>query len=163
MSYSTKEFEQIYKGCFPQAMRLAVGMLHDEEEARDVVQRVFAKLWEAQLPMRQPRAFVLRSVHNAALNRLTAMQVRERVKRNLPIEPAEHADELERRFEAVQRAVRQVLSDRERQVVEKIYAEGLSYKQAAESLQVSVSAINKNVVSALKKLRTHFKTNGNHD
>lgn len=59
----------------------------------------------------------------------------------------------------VQSAVQSLLSGRERQVVDKIYAEGLSYKETAERLDVSVSMINKCIVSALKKLRTHFKTN----
>ncbi len=55
-------------------------------------------------------------------------------------------------------AIERLLSSREQQVVEKVYTEGLSYKDAAENLGVSVAAINKNIVAALKKLRTHFKT-----
>lgn len=38
MEYSTTEFETLYRQCFPPAMRLAVSMLHEEDEARDIVQ-----------------------------------------------------------------------------------------------------------------------------
>ncbi|MDE6338825.1 MAG: hypothetical protein K2K97_03440, partial [Muribaculaceae bacterium] len=36
--------------------------------------------------------------------------------------------------------------------------EGLSYKDAAGQLGVSVAMVNKSVVGALKKLRKHFKS-----
>ncbi len=36
--YSKNEFEILYKRCFPSSMRLAVSLLHEEDEARDVVQ-----------------------------------------------------------------------------------------------------------------------------
>ncbi len=86
------------------------------------------------------------------------MDVREKVKRNLMLEPPPEDFDYEQRNEDVKTAIASLLSSREREVVEKIYTEGLSYKDAAENLGVSVAAINKNIVTALKKLRTHFKT-----
>lgn len=47
MQYSIKEFEHIYIRHFPEAIRLAFSFLHDEDDARDVVQEVFTKLWES--------------------------------------------------------------------------------------------------------------------
>ena len=58
----------------------------------------------------------------------------------------------------MRKAVAGLLTDRERQVVDKIYAEGMTYKQAATTLEVSEAMINKSVVGALKKLRTYFKS-----
>lgn len=55
-------------------------------------------------------------------------------------------------------AIETLLTAREKEVVGKIYSDGLSYLKASESLGVTVAAINKNLVSALKKLRSHFKT-----
>ena len=50
MEYSTTEFETLYIQCFPPSMRLAMCLLHEEDEARDVVQEVFLKLWAFSNP-----------------------------------------------------------------------------------------------------------------
>ncbi|RXE70154.1 sigma-70 family RNA polymerase sigma factor [Muribaculaceae bacterium Isolate-002 (NCI)] len=159
MQYSVTEFEAIYLRCFPPAMRLAVSLLHDEDDARDAVQEIFLRLWEADKVIDSPQAFVIRSVRNLCLNRIAAADTRERFRRRFPLDETSDSTDIEERHLMVQSAVQSLLSGRERQVVDKIYAEGLSYKETAERLDVSVSMINKCIVSALKKLRTHFKTN----
>ena len=75
------------------------------------------------------------------------------------LEPPPDDFDYEQQNEEVKTAIQKLLTSRERQVVDKIYSEGLSYKDTAESLGVSVAAVNKNIVGALKKLRNHFKTN----
>ena len=158
MQYSTTEFETLYIKCFPPAMRLAISLLHEEDEARDVVHEVFLKLWESDVKVDNPSAYILRSVRNTSLSRIRKLDVREKVKMKLMLEPPPDDFDYEQRNEEVKKAVGRLLTSREQQVVEKIYTEGMSYKDAADSLGVSVAAVNKNIVGALKKLRTHFKT-----
>ena len=158
MQYSTTEFETLYIQCFPPSMRLALGLLHDEDEARDVVHEVFLKLWESDGKVDNPGAYILRSVRNASLSRIRKLDVRDKVRQKLMLEPPPDDFDLERRNEEVRTAIQKLLTSRERQVVDMIYSEGMSYKDAAASLGVSVAAVNKNIVGALKKLRTHFKT-----
>ncbi len=158
MQYSTSEFETLYIRCFPASMRLAMSLLHEEDEARDVVHEVFLKLWESDTRIENPNAYILRSVRNTSLSRIRNLDIREKVKRNLLLEPPHEDFDYEQRNKEVKMAMERLLSSRERQVVEKIYTEGLSYKDAAANLGVSVAAINKNIVAALKKLRVHFKT-----
>ncbi|MDE7418951.1 MAG: sigma-70 family RNA polymerase sigma factor [Muribaculaceae bacterium] len=157
MQYSTSEFETLYIRCFPPSMRLAIGLLHDEDEARDVVHEVFLKLWESDGKVENPNAYILRSVRNTCLSRIRKLDVREKVKLKLMLEPPPEDFDYEQRNEEVKSAIERLLTSREQQVVEKIYTEGLSYKDAADSLGVSVASVNKNIVAALKKLRTHFK------
>lgn len=160
MQYTITEFEAIYLRCFPPAMQLAMGMLHDEDEARDVVQEVFVKLWETETQVDNALAYVVRSVRNTVLNRIESVDIKERFQRGYSLElpDEESIEEVEARHEAVRKAVAGLLTDRERQVVDKIYAEGMTYKQAATTLEVSEAMINKSVVGALKKLRTYFKS-----
>lgn len=159
MQYSITEFETIYLRCFPPAIRLAVSLLHDENDARDAVQEVFIKLWETDTDVENPMAFVVRSVRNVCLNRIAATDTRERFARRYSIDEADGSDtDADIRGREIQSAVETLLSPRERQVVDRIYARGMSYKETADSLDVSVALINKCIVSALKKLRTHFKT-----
>lgn len=158
MQYSTTEFETIYNRCFPPSMRLAMSLLHEEDEARDVVQEVFLKLWESDIRIDNPTAFLIRAVRNACLNRINMLDTREKIRQRLMLEAPPDDQDFEQRNEEVMSAIRRLLTPREREVVDRIYAEGMSYKEAAENLEVSVAAVNKNIVSALKKLRTHFKT-----
>ena len=158
MQYSTTEFETLYIQFFPPSMRLALSLLHDEDEARDVVHEVFLKLWESDGKVDNPSAYILRSVRNASLSRIRKLDVREKVKLKLMLESPPDDFDYEQRNEEVKSAIECLLTSREQQVVEKIYSDGLSYKDAADSLGVTVAAINKNIVRALRKLRIHFKT-----
>ena len=158
MQYSTAEFETLYIQCFPPAMRLAVSLLHEEDEARDVVQAVFLRLWESKSRPDNPQAFIVRSVRNASVDRIRKLDQRDKIRSRLMLEPPPDDFEYEQRNEEVMTAMDMLLTSRERQVVDCIYSEGMSYKDTAESLRVSVAAVNKNIVGALKKLRAHFKT-----
>lgn len=158
MGYSTTEFETLYTQCFPPSMRLAMSLLHEEDDARDVVQEVFLKLWESNIRIENPTAFIIRSVRNACLNRISMLDTRDKIHQRIMLDAPPHDFDLEGRNEEVMSAIQKLLTPRERDVVDRIYAEGLSYKETAHNLEVSVAAVNKNIVSALKKLRTHFKT-----
>lgn len=158
MQYSTTEFETLYIECFPPSMRLAISLLHEEEEARDVVQEVFLKLWETKITVENPMAFIIRAVRNACLNRISLLDTRDKIRQRMMLDPTAEDFDIESRNFEVRQAIQKLLTPREQDVVERIYSDGLSYKDAAENLDVSVATINKNIVSALKKLRNHFKT-----
>lgn len=158
MQYSTTEFETLYIQCFPPSMRLAMSLLHEEDEARDVVQEVFLKLWETKIKVENPMAFIVRAVRNACLNRISLLDTRDKVRQRMMLDPTAEDFDIESRNFEVRQAIQKLLTPREQDVVERIYSDGLSYKDAAENLEVSVATINKNIVSALKKLRNHFKT-----
>lgn len=158
MQFSISEFEEIYHQCYQAAFKLAFSMLHEEDEARDVVNEVFLRLWESKSPIENSKAFLIRSVRNTCINQINRRSIREKVEQKLMLNsPSEELD-FEQRNEDIRLAVRCLLTEREQQVIEKIYSEGLSYKETAENLNVSTSTVNKNIVSALKKLRTYFKT-----
>lgn len=158
MLYSISEFEEIYRCCFQKAFRLAIGMLHDADEAHDAVQEAFMKLWETDAEIDNKAAYIIRSVRNSCLNRIAATDSRERMKRRLSLDEPEDRDEEHTRDDKLMDAIEALLSSREREVVGKIYSEGLSYKDTAGQLGVSVAMVNKCVVNALKKLRKHLKS-----
>ena len=158
MSYSITEFETIYKMCFPASLRLAMGILHNEDEARDVVHEVFLKLWESKTKPINQQAFIIRATRNTCLNRLESIETREKIQRRIALEPPPDNTDFDQCNEEVRIAMITLLSPREKQVIEEIYTQGLSYKETAEKLGVSIATVNKNLVATLKKLRIHFKT-----
>lgn len=139
-------------------MRLAMSLMHDEDEARDIVHDVFLKLWETDTPIDNPAAFAIRSVRNACLNRIDRLDTREKIRLRLALEADNDDPGATMQADEVRKAVADLLTPRQQQTIEKVYTEGLSYKETAASMGVSVAAVNKNIVAALKKLRIHFKT-----
>lgn len=158
MQYSTSEFEKLYTRCFPPSLRLAMSLLHDEDEARDVVQEVFLKLWESDTAIDNPLAFVLRSIRNASITRIGKLDTREKILQRIALESPPDDYDIMQRNEEVAMAIQKLLAPRERQIVDRIYTDRMTYKETAEHLDISVSAVNKTIVSALRKLRLHFKT-----
>ncbi len=90
--------------------------------------------------------------------RISMLDTRDRIRQRIMLDPPPDDFDIDGRNEEVRSAIHRLLTPREQAVVDRIYAGGMSYKEAAENLEVSVAAINKNIVSALKKLRIYFKT-----
>lgn len=154
MAFDEEQFETIYKRCFPQAMGLAVSLLYDREEARDVVQQVFASLWETRVPVLNPDAFVYRAVRNACYNRIERLSNLERVRQLYQVE-LNPPDTVDQRLDELPQALAK-LTPREREVINTVFDGERTYREAADHLNTSVASINKHVVNALKTLRKHF-------
>lgn len=159
MQYTTTEFETFYARYFPSSIRLSQSLLHDEEEARDIVQEAFLRLWESDTRIDNPAAFIIKAVRNASLNRVNQIDTREKIRRRLSLKDPEDDDEsdIEARLEETRSAVESILTQREHETLDLIYSDGMSYKEAAEKLGVSTATVNKHLVGALKKLRNHLK------
>lgn len=132
--------------------------LEDLSEAEDTVQEFFLAVWErrllADITPEGLRKYLFRGVKNNSLKRL---QRRPPVSRTYDLAQWDAAWEeydffSEERMQRIQRAVEQ-LPDRTRQVIEQVYLEGKSYKEAAGYLGISPVSVNTFIVRALKKLR----------
>ena len=145
--------------------RVSYLITSDSDAAKDIVQDVLLKLWQHRnkLNIQVSLEFYLkRSVVNATLNFL------ERNKKNVPFELSvaetaiapsdivnlEHnAKELSVRIDAAIKA----LPPRTRAVFTLIRFNEMSYRQAAESLGISVKAVEKEMMRALNSLRESLK------
>ena len=107
-------------------MRLAFSFLHDEDDARGVVQEVFTKLWESNSIVSSHQAFIIRATRNACLNRIKATDIRERIVNSFPLEPDDEDESTGEIYADVHQTLPSILTDRERQVIDRIYSEGMS-------------------------------------
>src|SRR5438477_9501783 len=67
--------DAVYRRYFPSIREKCKRMLGDSEESRDVAQETFARLWAAQLPLREPNqvvAWIYRTSTRLAIDRLRA-------------------------------------------------------------------------------------------
>ena len=154
-----QRMEQLFHDHYELMYRFAFALLHDNEEARDVVSDVFSRLWDKQLV--PDRAYLMRSVKNACINLIARKKRDERLKRLLPLSEEKLTEEepsrLEERWQAAVDCIDQDLTDQTASVIRLCYREGMSYKDTAEELGISVSAVNKHIVKGLRTLREKLK------
>ena len=153
MQGKEKIFEQLFHSHYEAMYRLAFTYLHDKEESRDIVSEVFARLWDSGLPVRadMQRPFLLACIRNRCLNVIARKSRDERLRRLYPLEQSY--------TQIPEEAIENDLTPQAGRILYLRYGEGKSYRETAEILGISISAVNKHVVKALKKLRTKFLKN----
>lgn len=124
-----QRMERLFHDHYEQMYRFAFALLHDNEEARDVVSDVFSRLWDKQLV--PDRAYLMRSVKNACINLIARKKRDERLKRLLPLSEEKLTEEepsrLEERWQAVVDCIDHDLTDQTASVIRLCYREGMSY------------------------------------
>ena len=156
---SEQQFKELFLSEYDRMYKAAYILLNDEDEAKDVVQDVFAKLWAGTSPLREEsqRLFLLTCVRNRCLNIIAQRQTRlEAVRLLMPdaIDSGEHDEEM---VKAVIHYVDERLTPQTSRIIKMHYDEERSYKEISDSLGISLSAVNKHIVQGLRKLRSTFK------
>lgn len=146
--------EPIYRQC--------LRILGDPAEAEDVTQEVFIRLYSemrANRPVDYRRAWLFRSAHNLAIDRLRTsrrQQSLEALEKEEPTIAVDHSQATENALLLKERHARVLaslkdLSPQERRCME-LRTEGLRYREIAEVLGIRTSTVETNLSRAVKKL-----------
>lgn len=153
-------FQQLMVSYAETLVVFAENRLFDLEEGRDVVQDLFAELWErrANLPdVYDIRAFLFRSVRNKIVGRIRRQLVRdkyrEEVQRHNPVNRAIDELLLEKELWDRTLAVLRKAPKRAREVFLLSRAQELSNHEIAERLTISEQTVKNNLTIALNLLR----------
>lgn len=141
-------------------LRFARQILQDEEEAKDVIQDVFLKLWQKRselVKIENIEAFALRMTRNRCLDLIRARRTvsMEVVKRNSRMqEESSDTDQVVNEEMAVlaKRIIAQ-LPDLQRTVIHLRDIEQLEYEEIAQATDLTVNTIRVNLSRARKKVR----------
>lgn len=161
MDYSKQAFEQTYKDNYQQMYRLAYCLLEDAEESRDAVSQVFTALWQNKPQLKEAAisSYLLIATRNQCLHTLQRQSRQNELKEALRIEMRQPSDRSRQQLiEEVASAISRHLTEQDRHVLELHFGQEMTYKEAAEILGISVSAVNKHITQSLAKLRAIFKT-----
>lgn len=152
-------FRRWYEPLCHYACRLADG---DMNEAEDLVQQAFVKLWEYRTKLQVAwsiKAYLYKSVHNACLNRLRSRQVQSKYldftaqqPDAMQTMPDDTAPELRERF---QRAL-DMLPPQCRHIFELSRFEALKYREIADQLGISIKTVETQMGKALRVLRVQL-------
>lgn len=144
-------------------LRFATHFLKDEDDARDVVQDVFLKLWQKRDSLNEIEnieAFAMRMTRNRCLDILRANRVvpiDAETNRKMKEETVDVHEQVEISETAIQiRKLINELPDLQRTVMLLRDIEQLEYEEIAERTELKVNAIRVNLSRARKKVRDEF-------
>ena len=159
MQDRAQQFKELFLSEYGRMFKAAYILLGDEDEAKDAVQDVFARLWDGTTPLREEsqRTFLLTCVRNRCLNVIAQRQNRQEAMLLLTSEAIDSGRHDEELIEAVNRYVEERLTPQTGRIIKMHYNEEQSYKEISDSLGISLSAVNKHIVQGLRKLRSTFK------
>ena len=159
------QIESLFKTHYTQMYHLALTLLFDEAESKDVVSDVFASLLSGSTIVRadNAKAFLLASVRHRCLNVLQHKQVHERFARLLTEGTdtliSDNLVEEQMQMEELMRYVRENLSSLEQQIFRLRYLREMTCQEVAEALNVSRQTVHTHLKQSVGKIRKYFNSN----
>ena len=159
------QIESLFKIYYTQMYHLALTLLFDEAESKDVVSEVFASLLSVSTIVRadNAKAFLLASVHHRCLNVLQHKQVQERFARLLTEDTdtfvSDNTVEAQMQMEELMSYVRDNLSPMEQNVFRLRYVREMTCQEMAEVLNVSRQTVHTYLKQSVEKIRKYFNSN----
>lgn len=160
MTEKTRHIELLFKEHYPVMLKLAVMLLHDKEEARDIVHDVFTRLLDGDIWFNKDKAeaFLLSCVRNSCLNMMRSRSTREQAMRLYL--PEESTEGLEERVQALQDGLKDLKPPICLDIVLMHYRDGMTFKEIAAHFGVSETTIYKHLREAMNQLRLTLKQLG---
>ena len=149
---------------------LAYGILRCQQDAEDVVQEVFERVWKKchtfQSMLGDVKYWVLRIGHNRAINRLKSRALRsasaistlDSTTGGVP-DSIEYSIETDTNFDIAEyvRSALGYLPDDQRRLIELAFFKGLSHTEIAETEQMPLGTVKTRIRSGILRLRSELK------
>ena len=156
-----KAFEQLYKKEYNVLFSKAMKVLDDEFKAKDAINEVFMQLWERNTFKNvtvSPEAYLMVVLHHKCVNMAVADTKARTKLKDFGISQHEIPEEqglIEEQLTRLKQATEE-LSGKQKDAIEKIYWQKLSYKEASEQMGVSINSFNEHMKRAMQKYRRIF-------
>lgn len=157
-------FEQLFRNNYGKAYYLALRILHDDEASKDVVADAFELVWRRlqDSDVDKLSSYLLTAVKNVCLDYIRKQNIRNRYVQasvqavgKLSFNP-EEVDLHEEKIQTIMRSLDE-LTPRTQQIVTMCYVQRKKYREVAEELGISESAVKKHIMQALSYMRQKFK------
>lgn len=161
---NSSAFEHIFRSYWKPLYAIARSKLLSHDEAEEVIQVVFSKLWEMRerLQIENLSSYLYTAVKNRIINDIRARLTRERYweyyRKFIP--PDQHTTEDLVSFEEMNRALESAVSklpEKSRIVFKLSRFEGRSNAEIADILQLSEKAIEYHITKSVKELKIYLK------
>ena len=162
MTQRERQVEQLFKLHYRAMYRLASILLHDDDESKDIVHDVFARLLAQQVELNEDTAqsYLLLSVRNRCLNVIRNHKIHQQVHQYLlPADEVEQAspEDLERKIDMLKAGINELFPPICQEIIRLHFTGGLSFREIAKRMGVSETTIYKHLRNALDQLRQTLK------
>lgn len=152
-------FTTLFLANRPYLIRVAWNVLHDQEEAKDIIQDAFCKLWEKREQLRfteELKCLMARTVYRLSLDCMSRRETRERFVKMAEKGIADVIPEWQP-SDSLPRVLSLVQGDRCREIMAKRYQEGKTCVQTAKEMGITVQAVRNACHESVKMLREKLK------
>ncbi|MBB3700562.1 RNA polymerase sigma-70 factor [Flammeovirga yaeyamensis] len=158
-------FDQLFKLHFEPLCKYAYGIYADRDIVQEVVVDIFTNIWEKRGSLiipDHPKAYLYQSVRNNIIRKKGEQQQFNEelsdvfISTDFTIQEQMVFDEMEHQFKSELHQ----LPTRTKEVFLLKREEEMSYKEIAQLMNISVSAVEKHMINALKHFRTKLQIQG---
>ena len=154
------ELEILFKTHYAAMYRLAVSLLYDADEARDVVSDVFASLLGDGMAIRtdNARSFLLTCVRNSCINVIRHKQMRERFIRlySVNAEPLADGPDDSITLAELRDYINNQLPPLSRRIFTMRYLQDMTCQQVADAVGVSRVTVHHHLSQSMGKINAYF-------
>lgn len=156
-----REFEDLFRKNYSRLFFYALDWVEDEEAAKDIVSDTFGDVWAdyGRLRGATVAGYMVRMVRNRSINYIRHRQVtqnyRDRVIRDKTAAFDDDLDTQEENLRVIDNVLK-TLTPQTRVIFEECYFDGRTYREQAEHMGISVSAVNKHMNKAFAAFRAAF-------
>ena len=160
MTMTTSELEILFKTHYAAMFRLAMSLLYDDDECKDVVSDVFASLLDGGLAIRSDnaRGFLLTCVRNSCINVIRHKQMRERFMKlySNRAEPLADGPDDSLMLNELREYVDNNLPPLSRRIFTLRYLHDMTCQQVAETVGVSRMTVHHHLSQSMEKINAYF-------
>lgn len=157
---TTSELEILFKTHYAAMFRLAMSLLYDEDESKDVVSDVFASLLDGGLAIRSDnaRGFLLTCVRNTCINVIRHKQMRERFMKlySNRAEPLADGPDDSLTLNELREYIDNNLPPLSRRIFTLRFLHDMTCQQVADAVGVSRVTVHHHLSQSLEKINTYF-------
>ena len=149
--------EQLFRRNYSAMRHLAKVFLGDADEAEDVVQDIFLRLADCDIPPRKD-SYLMTAVRNACLNRIRQKQLHEKVKGLLPVEDGtdlQPVDKEMERLDGIAVFVDEQMEEPHRSIFHLRFDEDLTIAEIARRLHLNPNTAYKYLAQCIQEIRKH--------
>lgn len=150
--------EQLFRQNYSEMNHLARVLLGNDGEADDVVQDIFLRIADSDIPPKSDN-YLLVAVRNACLNRIRQKQLHEKVKNLLPIDTEADFQPIEKqqeRLEDIAAFVDRRMEEPHRSIFHLRFDEDLTIANIARRLGLNPNTTYKYLAQCMEHIRKHF-------
>ncbi len=155
-----QETEILFKTHYPAMYRLAMSLLYDEDESKDVVSDVFASLLDGSMTFSSDnaRGFLLTCVRNSCINVIRHKRVRERFANlySTSGEPLADGPDDTMMLDELRNYINKQLPPLTCRIFILRYLQDMTCQQVADAVGVSRVTVHHHLSQSLEKINAYF-------